>query len=111
MRKPEVPRSQMVKGLVDLGVLTVLNHGESYGYEIMTWFEKAGLDDVGHASVYGSLKRLEEQGCVATEERPSPLGPARRYYRITPRGKEYRAGLHKAWSGLQSALEILERGM
>lgn len=101
----------MVKGLVDLGVLTVLSHGESYGYEVMTWFEKAGLDDIGHASVYGSLKRLEEQGSVTTEERPSPFGPARRYYRITVEGEQHRAGLREAWGGLQSALEILEQGM
>jgi len=101
----------MVKGLVDLGVLTLLSHGESYGYEIMTWFEKGGLEDVGHASVYGSLKRLEDEGSVSTEERSSPIGPARRYYRITERGERQRLIMRETWAELQSALKVLEQGM
>ncbi|MGF1666749.1 MAG: PadR family transcriptional regulator [Acidimicrobiia bacterium] len=110
MQAPE-PRSQMVKGLVDLAVLNVLSHGESYGYEILSWFEKAGLDDVGHASLYGSLKRLEGDGSVTTTERPSPLGPARRYYALSPAGEERRQSLRSAWVGLQDSLRMLEDGL
>ena len=111
MRKPEDLRSQMVKGLVDMAVLTVLTHGESYGYEIVTWFEKAGLDGIGHASLYGSLKRLEEEKSVTTEERPSPLGPARRYYRITERGDARRRQMRSTWTELSRSIESLERGL
>lgn len=109
--QPQTSRSQMVKGLVDLAVLTVLSHGESYGYEILSWFEKAGLDDVGHASLYGSLKRLEAEGSVTTTARPSPLGPARRYYSLSPAGEARRQSLRSAWQGLQDSLRMLEDGL
>ena len=111
MQTNDPVRSQMVKGLVDLAVLTVIEHGETYGYEILGSFEKTGLEGVGHASMYGSLKRLEAEGCVKTRERPSPKGPPRRYYSITPVGIERRRQMRSSWSELVTALTSLEEGL
>lgn len=105
-----VDRSQMVKGLVDLAILTVLAHGESYGYEIQTWFEKAGLTDVGHASLYGGLKRLEKARFVSSKTRPSPMGPPRKYYSVTGHGETQRQAMRASWTQLHQALTTLEEG-
>ena len=101
-------RSQMLKGFVDLAVMTVLEQGESYGYEIMAWLEKAGLGDVSHASLYASLKRLEDGELVTVSTRPSALGPTRRYYQLTEPGRARREELAGSWRQLATALAALE---
>ena len=55
-------KSQLLKGVLDIAVLAVILRGEAYGYEILARLEEAGLEGVGDASVYGTLRRLEQGG-------------------------------------------------
>lgn len=98
----------MLKGFVDLAILTVLEQGESYGYEIMSWLEKVGIGDISHAALYASLTRLEASGLVTVSARPSDLGPTRRYYELTKEGQARRTQLAESWQQLGSALTALE---
>lgn len=68
-------------------VLQALSRECEYGFEIM---ELTGLSS---GTVYPSLRRLEAGGLLASDredpERAHARGrPARRYYRITPEGRE-----------------------
>jgi PadR family transcriptional regulator, regulatory protein PadR len=44
-------QTQLLKGVLELAVLAVIAEGETYGYEILSTLESAGLDGVGDASV------------------------------------------------------------
>lgn len=72
-------------------VLVALTDGEKHGYAIMQSVETSsgGLVRMGPATLYGTLKRLVEQGlAIESEQRPS-VGDdqRRRYYRLTALGR------------------------
>ena len=50
--------TQLLKGVLDLAVLAVVSERDGYGYDVVRRLRAAGLDDVGDASVYGTLRRL-----------------------------------------------------
>lgn len=71
-------------------VLVTLTEGERHGYAIMQAVERTsdGIVRMGPASLYGTLKRLVDQGLA--EELPHRPAPdddqRRRYYRLTDLG-------------------------
>lgn len=72
-------------------VLVALTEGERHGYAIMQAVEQSsdGIVRMGPASLYGTLKRLVDQG-LAEElaHRPVPDDDQRRrYYRLTGLGQ------------------------
>ena len=54
--------TQLVKGVLDLAVLAVIAREDGYGYDVVRRLRAAGLEDVGDASVYGTLRRLYKIG-------------------------------------------------
>ncbi len=100
-------QTQLLKGVLELAILSVISRGETYGYEILSTLENAGLEGVGDASVYGTLRRLEQAGQLSSRLQASDSGPARKYYSLTPAGqKELTAGA-AAWGSVTSALDRL----
>ncbi|MDQ1448371.1 MAG: PadR family transcriptional regulator, regulatory protein PadR [Actinomycetota bacterium] len=100
---------QLLKGVLDIVALAVLSRDETYGYAIVQQLHKAGLEDVAEASVYGTLRRLEQQDWVTSRLVASALGPARRYYRLTRLGKRALESLLLEWDGITEAVESLAR--
>lgn len=91
-------------------MLAVLSRGETYGYDILSRLEDAGLDGVGDASVYGTLRRLEQAGHLRSRLAASTNGPARKYYAVTESGREaFREGAG-AWRRIEGALDLLMDG-
>jgi DNA-binding PadR family transcriptional regulator len=82
---------------VDVVVLGLLAEEPLYGYELIERFRSRALGrwtEVGRASVYQALKRLEDGGAVAGKDQVGEGGPDRRVYRITRPGRDrLRAGL------------------
>jgi len=74
-------------------VLLVLAEGEKHGYAIMREVERIsdGVVRMGPGTLYGTIKRLLENGLIdEAEERPDPEldDERRRYYRITGLGQQ-----------------------
>ena len=59
--------TQLVKGVLDLAVLAVVAREDGYGYDVVRRIRAAGLEDVGEASVYGTLRRLFAAGADVKE--------------------------------------------
>ena len=72
-------------------VLVALTEGERHGYAIMQSVESSsdGIVRMGPATLYGTLKRLVDQGLAEDlAHRPCPDGDQRRrYYRLTGLGQ------------------------
>ncbi|HEX6953077.1 MAG TPA: PadR family transcriptional regulator [Gaiellaceae bacterium] len=100
-------QAQLLKGVLELAVLAVIARRETYGYEILSTLEQAGLDGVGDASVYGTLRRLEQAGHLTSRLEASDSGPARKYYAVTPVGREQLRTGTEAWTRIGDALERL----
>jgi PadR family transcriptional regulator PadR len=97
-------QTQLLKGVLELAVLAVIAEGETYGYEILSTLESAGLDGVGDASVYGTLRRLEQAGHLTSRLEASESGPARKYYSVTTTGRTQLHDGTAAWSTINDAL-------
>jgi PadR family transcriptional regulator len=102
-----VEQAQLLKGVLELAVLAVIARGETYGYEILSTLEDAGLDAVGDASVYGTLRRLEQAGRVTSRLAASNGGPARKYYAMTAGGAEQLQTGTDAWTRISAAFQKL----
>ncbi|MDR3359276.1 MAG: PadR family transcriptional regulator [Bifidobacteriaceae bacterium] len=78
--------TQLLKGMLDLVVMAEVGREDGYGYDVVRRLRKAGLTEVGEASVYGTLRRLYQAGSVTSYVVPSEEGPHRKYYGLTPQG-------------------------
>ena len=81
--------SQLLKGALDLAVLAVLRRSDGYGYDTVHRLRAAGLEGVGDASVYGTLRRLYASGHLTSYLVPSEEGPPRKYYGVTAAGTDF----------------------
>ncbi|MGB0600170.1 MAG: PadR family transcriptional regulator [Rubripirellula sp.] len=94
-------------------ILSVLSHGESYGYAIIQRVKELSGNKIewSDGMLYPVLRRLEKQGLIESEWRVIESGKKRRYYQIKNSGKkmldEHRAQwqltnrvLNKLWMGV-----------
>ncbi|MBB2903019.1 PadR family transcriptional regulator PadR [Kineococcus radiotolerans] len=85
---PEPWPAQWLRGVLDLAVLAVIARGQTYGYRIGNDLRELGLGTVKGGTLYPLLARLEEIGAVATTWREGESGPGRKWYEITPTGRD-----------------------
>jgi PadR family transcriptional regulator PadR len=88
-------QTQLLRGVLDMCLLALVAKEPGHGYELVRRVEAAGFDTVGYGTVYPLLTRMRRLGLLADELRPSPSGPSRKVYTLTPLG---RARLEE-WSG------------
>lgn len=89
---------QQLKGVLWLLLLRLLAERESYGYEVVQRLQASGFTDVLEGTVYPALARLEREGRLVTRLVASSSGPARKYYRLTPDGREALSAGVEAWN-------------
>ena len=99
--------TQLLKGVLDVAVLAVVAREDGYGYDVVRRLRTAGLEEVGEASVYGTLRRLYSSGVLTTYVVPSDEGPHRKYYGINAQGREMLRAQRKDWRSFAGALDRL----
>ncbi len=90
--------TQLLKGVLDVAVLAAVQHEDGYGYDIVRRLRSAGLDEIGDASVYGTLRRLYSAGALTSYVVPSDGGPHRKYYGINDQGRSMLAEQRDSWT-------------
>jgi len=100
-------QTQLLKGVLDLAVLAVVAGEDGYGYDVVRRLREAGLDDVGDASVYGTLRRLYAAGALTSYVVASDSGPHRKYYGITTAGRDQFERQRADWAQFTSILDNL----
>ena len=80
--------TQLLKGVLEGCVLSIISKGETYGYEILSELEHYGFDELGEGPLYPVLTRLDKNGYILCRKAKSPLGPIRKYYSITTSGTQ-----------------------
>ena len=90
-------QKELSAGTVSLVLLSVLDQAREpmYGYQIAKRLEQGGEGILSgkQSALYPVLRTLDAAGLLASDVEPSVAGPPRRYYRITPQGRE----LLRAW--------------
>lgn len=80
--------SQLLKGILEGCVLSIICQEETYGYDIIIKLEEYGFHNIIEGTLYPLLTRLEKKNLIKCRKAKSPLGPIRKYYSVTPEGKE-----------------------
>lgn len=104
---------QIRKGSTRLAILQLVSERERYGYEIVTTIRERtkGVLEVAEGNVYPALHALEAEGHITSTWREVEPGvPPRKYYLITPHGREHHAALSKEWQGYAGAIARLLKG-
>ena len=80
----------LIRGHTDAIILARLMHSDSYGYEINKVISTLsnGRFELKEATLSTAFRRLEEAGYIASYWGDSGVGARRRYYTITPEGRE-----------------------
>ena len=87
------------KGTAEIVVLAFLEHTPRHGYELTQLIEarSGGALTFNFASLYATLYKLEERGWIQGRWVERAGQRRRRYYRITPAGRDVLAAQRKEW--------------
>lgn len=100
-------KSQLMRGTLEGCILKILNDRTTYGYEIVTKLQEFGFEEIKEGTIYPLLVRLEKRQIIASEFRPSPLGPSRKYYSITTAGAAYLEEFKKHWQQVSASIDAI----
>lgn len=99
----------LIRGHTDAIILARLLKSDSYGYEINKIIStlSSGRFELKEATLYTAFKRLEELGYIASYWGGSGAGARRRYYTITPAGREASHRLAMEWIETKEIMDKL----
>ncbi len=102
-------QAQMRKGILEYCLLLILSRQDAYASEIILELKNARMIVV-EGTLYPILTRLKNQGLLSYRWEESSQGPPRKYYTITPRGKEALALLDVVWEELIGQISAIRNG-
>lgn len=99
--------SDLLRGHTDTIILRLLISGDKYGYEITKLVSERSdhLYELKEATMYSSLKRMEKDGYITSYWGNETQGGRRRYYRITPSGRELYQRNKQNWDYAKKILD------
>ena len=93
---------ELRRGVIVLAVLSQL-YQEQYGYSLIHNLRECGLE-IDQGTLYPLLRRLEAQGLLESNWRIEADRP-RRYYVISPEGRQILPELKREWNEIVSMME------
>lgn len=100
-------QAQMRKGILEFCIMLVINRGESlYASDILRELQAIDMIVV-EGTVYPLLNRLRREGLLDYTWEESQSGPPRKYYHLTPLGKDVLKSLVQNWKSLSSSISSL----
>jgi PadR family transcriptional regulator PadR len=106
---------QLRKGCLELAILAALWDGKLYGLEILRRLESDSDLVMSEGTVYPLLSRLKALELLKSEWVESDAGHPRKYYSLTPAGKQRAQEMAAIWKRFSSSmgrlLGALTKGM
>lgn len=101
--------ADIIRGHIDTIILKLLLHEDMYGYQISKAIHTAsgGAYELKEATMYSSLKRLENDGCITWYWGDETQGGRRKYYKITEKGNTTYSENKKNWDFAKTILDKL----
>lgn len=103
-------RTQLLKGVLDGCVLSLIEQESVYGYILSQKLQQAGLVDISEGTIYPVLLRLQKNGFIVGEMRLSEAGPDRKYYEITVDGQRALQDIREQWAAIYRPITSLLGG-
>lgn len=104
----ENTKAQMRKGILEYCILAILSREDSYAPKIIAELKEAQMIVV-EGTLYPILTRQKNQGLLTYRWEESPQGPPRKYYSLTPEGREALRQLDESWDELVGQIANIRR--
>ncbi len=102
----ENTKAQMRKGILEYCILSILSGGSCYASDIIRLLKEAKVIVV-EGTLYPLLTRQKNAGLLSYRWEESQQGPPRKYYELTPSGREYLNDLDKSWDDLVESVNLI----
>ncbi|MGE6631086.1 PadR family transcriptional regulator [Bacillus sp. NPDC077027] len=102
-----MPSTQMLKGILEGCLLSIISEGQIYGYEMTKKLDTYGFEQISEGSIYPILLRMQKDQLVQTEMKVSVSGPKRKYYTLTPKGEQALTEFTERWITLSTNVQNL----
>ncbi len=103
-------QTQLRKGLLELAVLNLLQHGRCHGYEMAQILKQSSGLKIREGNIYPILSRLQIDGLVVSSSEASTDGPPRKYFELTKLGKKVAADMNEHWEQIVGSIKSLRKG-
>lgn len=103
---------EIMKGSIDILLLSLLNQRDMYGYEIVKTLKQNSneLYNMSEGTLYPALKRLESKDWLLSYWESAENGGRRKYYRITDNGKRELAKKLTEWKQINHLIKVCSEG-
>lgn len=105
MANQDTHATQLRKGVVELAVLGLVADGPKYGQQLVDLLAAHPGLAVPAGTVYPLVSRLLKERLISSTWQESPVGPPRKYYRLTDDGRAALAAQTAAWRQLRTAVD------
>ncbi len=104
-------RPELLKGNVDLLLLTILKDGPAHGYAIIEELRKRSDDvfDLPEGTIYPALHRMERSGVLASQWTEGE-GRRRRVYQLSGLGREALGEKQAEWQAFTRSVRLVLEG-
>ncbi len=98
---------QLRKGVFELCVLRAIDAGTSYGYDIVRKLSEIKGLFTNEATIYPILAKFKRLGFASVSTEKSTLGPPRKRYELTERGRKELARLNHFWGLVRDGVDAV----
>lgn len=105
MAAQDSPTTQLRRGVVELAVLGLLADEAKYGQQLVDELAGHAALAVPAGTVYPLVARLLKEGVISSTWEESPVGPPRKYYRLTGAGRAALSSQTVAWRQVRDAVD------
>ncbi len=102
----EESKTHMRRGVLEFCTLLIIARDTVYASDILKELKHADLLVV-EGTLYPLLSRLKTEGLLEYDWKESASGPPRKYYTLTPKGKEKLADMKTTWKSLVDSITTL----
>jgi PadR family transcriptional regulator PadR len=102
----ENTKAQMRKGILEYCILSILSRNSCYASDIIKELKEAKVIVV-EGTLYPLLTRQKNAGLLSYRWEESQQGPPRKYYELTPSGKDYLKDLDNSWEELVESVNLI----
>jgi PadR family transcriptional regulator PadR len=99
----------LISGIISLILLAITEKSKEplYGYRLWKEMEarENGKISLKQGTIYPVLRSLKKEGLLESKIRASQSGPARKYYWITPKGREILEIWKEQWINTRNFVE------
>ena len=100
-------KSQLRKGVLEYCILNILRKKDAYASVIISELKEAQMIVV-EGTLYPLLTRLKNQGLLSYRWEESLMGPPRKYFSLTEKGRAVLEEMDIAWKEVVDSIEYIK---